>query len=110
MKEFIFIFRGGKLDEVYPIEAQKIAYRRRWGVWIRHLIDGGFFTSGLPISEATGMFDETQDDIEPEDQLDFIKNTKGYIFVVAPSMSEAREIALGCPIHEVGGEVVIRET
>lgn len=109
MKEFLFIYRrdANNIPKGSPEEMQ--AETKRWIDWIggiaaqNKLVDRGnrLELTGKVLKSATiitdGPYAETKESIG------------GYSIVKADSISEACEIAKGCPGFSNGGSVEVRE-
>ena len=105
MKEFMFLFRGG-MSTPSPEEIQRSM--QRWGAWIQDLSKAGKFKSGLPL-ERGGKVVTGQNKLVTDGPFSESKEgVGGYLIVAANNMTEAVEIAKGCPIFAEGGVVEVR--
>ncbi len=109
MNEFIFLYRGGMNNQNTPPSAQEMeAQMKRWQAWFgklgeegklkdwgaplqregKHVAAGGVITDG-PFSEGKEVIG-------------------GFSIIKAKDLSEAAQIAKGCPVFEAGGSVEVR--
>jgi len=108
MKEYLFVFRTdfSNMPQRTPEEAE--ATTKKWMEWVgsiaakNKLVDKGnrLSASGKVIKSSTitnGPYSEIKESIG------------GYSIVRAESYDEATELAKGCPVLAVGGNVEIRE-
>jgi len=107
MAEFTFLYRGGASMQASPEERQK--QMEKWMAWFKEigakgvikdpghpLERSGKVVRGKPVAVSDGPFAEAKDVIG------------GYTLIEASDLAHASEIAKGCPILEVGGEVEVR--
>ena len=107
MAEFTFLYRGGNGMRASPEERQK--QMEKWMAWFKEigakgvikdpghpLERSGKVVRGKPVAVSDGPFAEAKDVIG------------GYTLIEASDLAHASEIAKGCPILEVGGEVEVR--
>jgi hypothetical protein len=106
MSEFVFLYRGGARDRS-PEQMQQMM--QKWMGWMKELgAKGHLKDRGQPLERAgklvqgkgktvtDGPFAETKDVVG------------GYTLIEAADLSEAVELAKGCPIFEVDGAVEVR--
>jgi hypothetical protein len=105
MTEFVFLYRGGERPESPELGQQVL---QKWMAWFRSLSDKGHLVdrgqplerSGKVVASARmvtdGPFAEAKDVVG------------GYTLIKARDVSEAAELARGCPILERGGQVEVR--
>ncbi len=104
MKEFIYLFRGGKTTDANDKEL--IAHERAWDRWMDALEDEGVLIDGLPMKDAAVVV--TKDgpkawEYQGEDSL------SGYLILEATDIEAAVEMASDCPIFDFGGSIEVRE-
>lgn len=109
MSEFVYLYRGGRRAES-PAEGEK--QMQRWVAWLQDLAAKGHVKDqGQPL-EAEGKTVRRNggggrlvtDGPYPESK-DIIG---GYTLIEAKDLSEAAELAGGCPIFEFDGLVEVR--
>ena len=106
MNEFVFLYRGGQRP-TSPQEGQQVM--QKWMAWFKdlaakgHVVDRGqpLERSGKLVQAGTktvtdGPFAEAKDVVG------------GYTLIKASDISEAAELAKGCPVLERGGQVEVR--
>lgn len=105
MSEFVFLYRNGDRPPS-PEQVQQVL--QKWGAWFKDLADKGHMVdrgqpldrSGKLVSSAKvvtdGPFAEAKDVVG------------GYTLIKAKDVTEAAELAKGCPILERGGRVEVR--
>jgi hypothetical protein len=107
MANYLYLFRGGRMDSMSPQELQESM--GRWRAWMAELSKKGQLKGGEPVADGgrrlsgkkqtviDGPFGETKDIVG------------GYLLVTARDLDDATETARGCPIFERDGSVEIRE-
>ena len=106
MSEFVFLYRGGNRP-TSPEEGQQVM--QKWMAWFKdlaakgHVVDrgqplerGGKLVQAGTKAVTDGPFAEAKDVIG------------GYTLVKAADISEAAELAKGCPVLDRGGQVEVR--
>lgn len=109
MKDFLFVFRTdyNTMPKSSPEEMQ--AMTKRWMDWIggiaaqNKLTDRGnrLYPSGKVLKAGNVIADGPYTEIK--------EAILGYSIVKADSIEEATELAKGCPILTIGGNVEVRE-
>jgi len=104
MKEFIFLFRGGKTSTA--TDAQLDAHEEAWDEWMDGLEQSGVLIDGMPMRETalivTGegiMHQELGNDMD----------VSGYLILETEDLDTAAALAAECPIFQFGGTVEVRE-
>ncbi|KZS38330.1 hypothetical protein AWE51_17385 [Aquimarina aggregata] len=109
MKEFMFLFRGDNdvWDSKSPEEQQE--HMQHWEKWIGEMAEQGKFVSGERLlSKGNTVLDNGK--IMDRPMTEGKELVGGYLRVKAESLSEATEMAKGCPGFEwEGGAVEVRE-
>lgn len=107
MANYLFLFRGGQMRTMSPLELQESM--GRWRAWMaglstkgqlkggEPLADGGRLLTGKKQTVTDGPFGETKDIVG------------GYLVITARDLDAATETARGCPIFERDGSVEVRE-
>ena len=105
MSEFVFLYRGGDRPESAELGQQVL---QKWMAWFKSLTDKGHILErGQPLERSgkivgdgrmvtDGPFAEAKDVVG------------GYTLIKARDISEAAELAKGCPILDRGGRVEVR--
>lgn len=106
MTEFVFLYRGGERP-ASPEQGQQVM--QKWMAWMKdlaakgHLVDrgqplerSGKVVQGSKKSVIDGPFAEAKDVVG------------GYTLIKASDISQAAELAKGCPIFDRGGHVEVR--
>lgn len=105
MNEYLFIYRGGEMSHEPAVREQTM---RKWGAWFTKLrADGHLKSPGQPLERAgkvvrgasvtDGPYAETKEVVG------------GYSIVTATDLAQAVELAKGCPLHDAGGSVEVRQ-
>jgi len=109
MKEFLFVFRAdyASMPQSSPEEMQ--AMMKKWMDWIggiasqNKLVDrGNRLAKGGKVLRADNV-------ITDGPYTDIKEVVGGYTLIKAESLDEATELAKGCPVLLVGGNVEVRE-
>ena len=108
-KYAILLYGTGEGIAALP-EAERAAHMKQWEAWIGKLSADGVYGGGDPLDPVAktigGKAAKVRDGF-------FVPNKEhaigGYIFVEAPSLDAAVEIAKGCPTFELDGNVEVRE-
>jgi hypothetical protein len=105
MTEFVFLYRGGERPESPELMQQVL---QKWMTWFKTLADKGHIVDrGQPLERSgkivgagrmvtDGPFAEAKDLVG------------GYTLIKARDVSEAAELAKGCPVLDRGGRVEVR--
>ena len=105
MNEFVFLYRGGERPESPELGQQVL---QKWMAWFKSLTEQGHLVDrGQPLERSgkvvgagrtvtDGPFAEVKDVVG------------GYTLIKARDVSQAAELARGCPILDRGGRVEVR--
>ena len=108
-KYAILIYGTGEGIAALP-EAERAAHMKQWEDWIGKLSADGIYGGGDPLEPVAKTISGKEAVVR--DGF-FVPNKThaigGYIFVEAPSLDAAVEIAKGCPTFEWDGNVEVRE-
>lgn len=106
MSEFVYLFRGG--DRPSSPEAMQ-KQMQKWVAWMKELGEKGHIKNpGAPL-ERTGKTVKGKDRTVVDGPFAETKDiVGGFIAVEARDMQEAVELAHGCPILGLGGDVEVR--
>ena len=100
MANYVFAYSGGK--GVAADEAERNAQMARWGQWFAELgsalVDGGAATGTAKTVGPGGSISDGGS-----------RGLTGYSIVSADSLDAAVELAKGCPVLEIGGDVDVYE-
>ena len=100
MASYVFAYSGGR--GVAADEAERSAQYARWGQWFAGLgaavLDGGAATGTARTVGPGGSVTDGG-----------ARGLSGYSIVAAESLDCAVELAKGCPVLEIGGEVDVYE-
>ena len=111
MSEFVYLFR---INEAAQHEAMGTPERarqsmQRWLAWIRELEARGHLKNGGQPLEPTGKFVRGKQKVVTDGPYVEAKDlVAGFISVEARDLTQAAELAVGCPILEGDGSVEIR--
>ncbi len=110
MSEFVYLFRSGEAEyrQAMGSPQQMQQSMAKWMAWMKELGDTGHLKEpGQPLERTgktiKGKQKTVTDGPYPEKDL-----VGGYMVVEASDLSQATELAKGCPILEGGGFVEIR--
>jgi len=108
MKEFMMIFRSTNDSDFIPSPEQIQESIKKWKNWIGNIAAQGKFVS----TNQLGFEGKTlkPGNIVTDGPYAEVKEiVGGYIIIKANSIDEAIEMAKGCPILEIGGNVEVRD-
>lgn len=109
MKEFLMIFRNDNTSGSKPTAEQMQAMMKQWQDWM-----GGIAAQNKLASSGNRLSSEYSKVVKPNNVItngpyvEMKEAVGGYIIVKAASVDEAAELAKGCPILKVGGNVEVR--
>src|SRR5579872_4470377 len=109
MKEFVLIFRSDALPEVKLTPEGTMIISEQWQNWI-----GGIVAQDKLVARGNRLGNEGKT-VKPNNVVingpyaEIKEMLGGYTIIRADSIEEATEIAKGCPILEVGGNVEVRD-
>lgn len=109
MKDFLFVFRSNwnAVPQSSPDEMQ--ASMKQWMDWIGGIAAQNKLTDRGNRLEAPGKVVKPNNVITDGPYIEMKEALGGYTIVTAESLDEAAEMAKGCPIFAVGGNVEVRE-
>jgi hypothetical protein len=106
MSEFLYIYRAG-VPAQSPAEMQQ--NMQRWATWLKELGDTGHVKSpGHPLERTGGKLVSGKDKTVTDGPFAEKDMVGGYSLIEAESLSQAVELAKGCPIFLTGGQVEVR--
>lgn len=108
MKEFMFVFRVDfeAMPKDSPEEMQ--AEAKKWQDWLGGIAAQNKFETGRRLS-FDGKVVRANGVITDGPYAEIKESIGGYMFVKVEALEDAVELAKGCPILLVGGNVEIRE-
>lgn len=109
MEEFLLIFRRDfTTKEAQPSPAQMQDHLKQWQEWFKGLTANDQLSRPPQRWDRDGKIVKSNKHVINGPYAEVKEAIGGMIFVKAKSYDEAVEIAQGCPILEVGGNVEIR--
>jgi hypothetical protein len=108
MKEYLYIYRG---DQSHVMQEDSIANDQiKWKTWLETLAKNGHLSNpGNPLTSQGKVLSGKTMKITDGPFIEAKEIIGGYSIVKAADLSEAAELAKGCPGLEYGGTVEIRE-
>jgi len=109
MKDFLFVYRAdlSAIPERSPEEMQ--ANTKRWMDWIGGIAAQNKLTDRGNRLDPSGKVVKANHIIADGPYTEIKESIGGYSIVKANSIDEATELANGCPVLSVGGNVEVRE-
>jgi hypothetical protein len=108
MKEFLFIFRSDYNPSPISSPAQMEAMMKKWMDWM------GSIAAQNKLANPGNRLGNDGKTVKPNrvvtdgPYVEIKESIGGYIVVKTDSIEDAAELAKGCPILEVGGNVEVR--
>jgi hypothetical protein len=106
MAEYLYLFKGGNGQQLSPEQMQK--HMQAWMAWIEQLQKRGAFQSGHPLERKGKTLRGKRKTVADGPLAEAKDLVGGYVLVTTNSLDEAVELARGCPILEVDGDVEVR--
>jgi hypothetical protein len=107
MADFLYLFRGG--DDMGGTPEQQQQHMQKWVGWIKDLGDRGHFKAGEPLFTEGKVIRGTKREVTDGPYAESKDLVGGYLIVTANDLAHATELAQGCPILEVDGNVEVRQ-
>ncbi|MDP9018066.1 MAG: YciI family protein [Candidatus Eremiobacteraeota bacterium] len=105
MSEFVYLYRGGGRPSS-PAEGEQIM--EKWTAWMQELAAKGHIKDrGQPL-EGEGKVVRARTAITDGPYAESKDLVGGYTLIEAKDLTQAAELAGGCPIFERGGLVEVR--
>ncbi len=106
---FMLILRGGKSDRSFsPSDYGQVI--QKYLNWVDGLRKIGCYEAGEPLEEKGRILSGKSGSIVTDGPFAESKETVGGYFIIkAKDLTEAAEIAKGCPIFDNGGAVEVRK-
>lgn len=106
MQEFVFLYRGGQRP-TSPEEFGQVM--RRWMAWFKDLAAKGHIADrGQPLERSGKLVQGADKSITDGPFAESKDVIGGYTLVRATDISQAAELARGCPVLDRGGAVEVR--
>ncbi|MGH1366834.1 MAG: YciI family protein [Calditrichia bacterium] len=107
MNEFMMLFRSSGYGDYQPSPEEIQATIKKWQDWIGGIAAQGKFSSTNQLGQE-GKTLKPGNVVTDGPYAEVKELIGGYVIVKADSLDEALELAKGCPILEVGGNVEVR--
>lgn len=105
MNEFVLLYRGGDRPTA-PEQSQQVM--QRWMAWFKNMADKGHIVDrGQPL-ERSGKIVSSGKVISDGPFAEMKDVVGGYTLIKATDISQAAELATGCPLLDRGGQVEVR--
>ena len=110
MKEFLLIFRSSPVTSEVPLSPEQIQARMKpWQDWMGSLAAQNKLSSaGNRLESATGRQIKPNHVVTNGPYVETKELVSGYTILKADSLDEATELAKGCPILKMGGNIEVR--
>ncbi len=108
MTEFMMIFRSEYQPDFKPTPEQMEASIKQWQDWMGSIAAQGKFVGTNRLSSVGSKVLKPNNVVSDGPFAEVKEIVGGYIVVKSNSMEEAMELAAGCPILQVGGNVEVR--
>lgn len=104
MKQFLFLIRGGdeSFSKLSPEEVQE--HMGKWGTWMTDIK-----AEGMPLNAEGNVVSGGGDVVSNGPFAEGVEVVGGYLLLPANDLAHATELAKGCPTHEHGGTVEVRQ-
>ena len=109
MKEFALIFRNDNVGEIKLTAEGTLAISKDWQDWIGGIAQQGKLASTGARPGSEGKIVQPGNVITNGPYAEIKEIIAGLIIIKADSIDEATEIAKGCPILNIGGNVEVRD-
>lgn len=109
MNEFMMIFRHAGTDASYQMSPEEMqASIKEWQDWIGGIAAQGKFSGTNMLVPATGKVLKPGNLVSDGPYVELKEAVGGYLIAQAADMDEALQLAQGCPILSIGGNVEVR--
>jgi hypothetical protein len=110
MKEYLFLFRGGRAGNMDQSSAEAQAHMQKWAQWMGGLAQEGRFGGAQPLISTGKQITGTSKVVTDGPFMEGKEMVGGYLICKADTYDEAVEYAKGCPILDLeDGKVEVRE-
>ncbi len=108
MDDFLYLFRGGNVDELFANADLMQAHMQKWKRWMENLAAQGHLESGRPLAQEGKVLRGPEQIVTDGPFAEGKEVVAGYLIIRADDLSQAEKIARGCPILADGGSVEVR--
>lgn len=109
MNEFVLVFRRDYTTaEVQPTPEQYQEHLKQWQAWYGKLNAEDRLARAVQRIDPAGRISRRYNSVENGPYTEVKESIGGLLIIKASGYDEAAEIAKGCPILELGGNVEIR--
>ena len=109
MNEFVLIFRNEVMPEVQFDPEGMVVVSKKWQDWIGGIAAQGKLSARGNRLGTNSKTVKANNVVTNGPYVEIKEMISGYTILKADSIQEAVEIAKGCPILEVGGNVEVRD-
>jgi hypothetical protein len=109
MKNYLFVFRTNYSAMPIGTPEQMEAMTKRWMDWIAGIASQNKLVDRGNRLDSSGKVVRDSDVVTNGPYVEIKESIGGYTLVKAASYDDAIEMAKGCPILTVGGNVEVRE-
>ena len=108
MQEFLLVFRRSTASDTPQSPEQLQSMMKPWQDWMGGLAAQNKLVSSGNRLASDGKVVKPDNVITNGPYVEIKESIGGYIIIKADSLDEAAELAKGCPIFKVGGNVEVR--
>lgn len=109
MKDFLFVYRSDNTNPPKSSPEEMQAMMQRWMDWLSGIAAQNKLTDQGNRLAGDGKVVKPSNVIADGPYMEIKESIGGYSIVKTDSLEEAVELAKGCPILNVGGNVEVRE-
>ncbi len=109
MKEFLFIYRNDFNAMPAATEEEAKAATKKWMDWIGGIAAQNKLSNKGNRLSKSGRVVKTKNAVTDGPYTEIKESVGGYSIIKADSYDEAVELAKGCPVLNLGGNVEVRE-
>ena len=110
MRNFLYLFRGGREDFYKLTDQEKQAHMELWQQWLNGLKEQGRFVEGLPLSPEGRVVHKKGELVTNGPYAEGAEVIGGYMILTAQDINEAQVVAKGNPHFIFGdGTMEVRE-
>ena len=110
MKDFLFVFRRDFIDsQVQPSPQQLQDMMKNWQDWMGAIAAQNKLVSAGSRLGSEGKVVKSKTMVTDGPYIEIKEAIGGYIIVRTETIEEAAELAKGCPILSIGGNVEVRQ-
>jgi hypothetical protein len=108
MADYLFLFRGGTQHETGHSPADLQVSTQKWMTWIGGIGKKGQLKGGQPLENGGKVINGKKRVVTDGPFAEAKDIVGGYLIVTAKDLTEAYEIAKGCPGPDEGGSIEVR--